>query len=79
MMGVSASYPQEYDFFNKRAVFTYKYSIVPRRCYNTGSWIWGLAIRGRRIIDGPAGEEPLIEDRWYHRHEAVIMMLKGLE
>ena len=62
------------DYFNDRAVFTYAYSIWPRRCYNTGRWIWGLSVRGRRIITGPG--EPVIEDRWYHRHEAVMMMLK---
>lgn len=70
---------QTYDPFNDRATFEYKTSIWPRRCYNTNQLIWGLAVRGRRYIYGPAGEEPVIEDRWYHRHEAIIMMLKGLE
>ena len=66
---------QAYDHFNDRAVFRYAYSIWPRRCYNTQRWIWGLALLGRRVITGPG--EPVIEDRWYHRHEAIIMMLKN--
>jgi hypothetical protein len=63
-----------YDPFSDRAVFAYKYSLLPRRCYNTKRLVWGTAVRGRRVITGPG--EPVIEDRWYHRHEAIIMMLK---
>jgi hypothetical protein len=74
--GMFESDVQAYDPFNDRAVFEYKHSLIPRRCYNTGAWVWGLAVRGRRVITGPG--EPVIEDRWYHRHEAVMMMLKGL-
>lgn len=68
---------QAYDPFNDRAVFQYKYSFVPRRCYNTQQLVLGLAVRGRRVITGPG--DPVVEDRWYHRHEAVLMMLKGLQ
>jgi len=66
----------EDERFNSRAVFEYKTSFIPRRCYNSGRWIWGVSMRGRMMITGPG--DPLIIDRWYHRHEAVIMMLKGL-
>lgn len=66
--------PQSYDPFIDRASFDYAYSIWPRRCYNTGRWIWGRAVLGRNFITGPG--EPVVEDRWYHRHEAMIMMLK---
>jgi hypothetical protein len=66
---------QSYDPFDDRAVFEYKYSFIPRRCYTTGQWVWGVAMRGRRIIGGPG--DPVVEDRWYHRHEAIIKMLKG--
>ncbi len=65
---------QSYDYFNDRASFEYKHSFWPRRCYNTGRWVWGVAMRGRRIITGPG--EPVIEDRWYHKHEAIMMMLQ---
>jgi len=76
-MGVATSdeMTQSYDPFDDRAVFEYKYSIIPRRCYTTNRWIWGLSMRGRRIITGPG--DPLIVDRWYHRDEAIIKMLKG--
>ncbi len=76
MMGVAAGYPQAYDPFSDQARFEYRYSIIPRRCYETGRLVWGLAVRGRRVITGPG--EPIYEDRWYHRNEAVLMMLKGL-
>jgi len=74
--GVSQA-PESYDYFNDRAVFEYHVSMIPRRCYNTRRWIWGQAVRGRRTITGPG--EPVIEDRWYHRHEATIMILKGVQ
>jgi len=66
---------QAYDPFDDRAVFEYKYSFIPRRCYTTGQWVWGVAMRGLLIIGGPG--DPVVEDRWYHRHEAIIKMLKG--
>lgn len=69
---------QAYDSFNERARFEYKYSFKPRRCYNTGKFVWGLAVRGRWTYR--AGDITFDnEDRWYHRHEAIIMMLKGLQ
>lgn len=73
--GVQAG--RDYDGFNDRATFTYATSFWPRRCYQTGRWIWGTALRGRAVWTGPG--EPVIEDRWYHRHEGLIMMLKKLE
>ena len=78
MMGsvTSDEQPQAYDHFDDWAVFEYKYSIIPRKCYITNQWIWGLSMRGRRIITGPG--DPVIEDRWYHRNEAIIKMLKRI-
>ena len=68
---------QMYDPFNDRAYFTYVFCAWPRKCYNTGRWIFmTTAMRGRRIITGPG--EDVIEDRWYHRDEAIIMMIKGI-
>ena len=79
MMGVSTSDDvQSYDHFNDRAEFEYKYSFIPRRCYNTQQLVWGLAVRGRWRVR--AGDNVFVnDDRWYHRHEAVIMMLRGLK
>ncbi len=66
-----------YDGFNERARFEYKFCFWPRRCYNTKRWIWlETTMRGRAIWTGPG--EPVVEDRWYHRHEALIMMIKGV-
>lgn len=77
MMGAGYSEVQAYDHFDDRARFEYKYSFIPRRCHTTKRLVWGLAVRGRRIITGPG--LPEVEDRWYHRHEAIIKMLKGLK
>ncbi len=67
---------QAYDHFDDSATFEYKYSLIPRRCYDTNKLIWGLAIRGRRYYR--VGEvSGMHEDRWYHRHGAIIKMLKG--
>ena len=39
-----------YDGFMDRAEFEYKYSLWPRRCYNTGRWLWlETAMHGRAI------------------------------
>lgn len=65
---------QDY-FFYDRARFEYKYSLWPRRCHNTKRWLWfTLAMRGRAVWHGPG--EPAVEDRWYHRNEALVIMLK---
>jgi hypothetical protein len=77
MLGASygvQSEPQMYDAFMDRAVFEYKVSWRLRRCYNTGRRIWGTAVRGRAIWTGPG--EPAVEDRWYHIHEGLIMLIK---
>jgi hypothetical protein len=66
---------QTYDPFDDRAVFTLQYCIWPRRCYITGRWLFcTLAMHGRRTITGPG--DPVYEDRWYHRDEHLIMLLK---
>lgn len=72
---IGSNTPQAYDHFDDRARFEYKYSFIPRRCYTTNQWIWGLSMRGRAIWTGPG--EDVVEDRWYHRNEAIIKMLKG--
>ena len=65
----------QYDPFEDRAKFEYKYSLIPRRCYSTNKWVWGLAMRGRAVWTGPGDD--VVEERWYNRHEAIIKMLKG--
>ena len=67
---------QTYDPFDDRATFEYVFCAWPRRCHTTGQWLFmETAMRGRRVINGPG--EPVIEDRWFHRNEAIIKMLKG--
>jgi len=64
-----------YDAFNDRAKFEYRYCLLPRRCYVSRQWLWlETAMRGRAVWTGPG--EPVVEDRWYNQHEAVIMMIK---
>lgn len=64
-----------YDPFMDRACFEYKYTLWPRRCYNTGRRLWlTTAMRGRAMWTGPG--EPVFEDRWYDSNEALIMMIK---
>jgi hypothetical protein len=65
------------DDFERRARFEYRWSIWPRRCYRTGRRIWGRAVRAEAMWTGPG--DPILERRWLHRHEGVIMMLKKLE
>jgi hypothetical protein len=65
------------DDFERRARFEYCWSLWPRRCYRTGRRVWGMAVRAEAMWTGPG--EPIVERRWLHRHEGVIMMLKKLE
>jgi hypothetical protein len=64
-----------YDSFMNRVVLSYHRSFWPRRCYVTGQWLFcTIAIRGRAIWTGPG--TPVLEDRWYHRNEGLMLMLK---
>lgn len=63
------------DPFEYRARYEYKYCLWPRRCYQSSRPIWfTLAVRGRAVWTGPG--EPAIEDRWYHRDEGLMIMIK---
>ena len=67
----------EEDWFNNRATFEYQFCFWPRRCYNTGQWLWlKTTVRGRREYFGLVNEPSMFEDRWYSSDEALIMMLK---
>ena len=68
-------HPEYTQRFNERVRFEYKYCLWPRRCFNTGRWLWlETAMRGRRILTGQG--EPIVEDRWYDSNEALIMLIK---
>lgn len=71
IMAISATQ----DSFVSRAKFEYKYCLWPRQCYNTKRFIWfRLAVRGRAVWTGPG--EPVVEDRWFHRNEGLMIMIK---
>ena len=66
---------ETYDHWQDRAKFEYKFSFWPRRCYNTGRWLWlETVMRGRAIWNGPG--DYIVDDRWYDSNEALIMMIK---
>ena len=60
--------------FEGRARFQYSWSIWPRRCYRTQRLIWGQAVRADAVWTGPG--TPVVETKWLHRDEGMIMMLK---
>ena len=62
------------DDFERRARFVHRWSLRPRRCYRSGRWIWGPAVRAEAVWTGPG--EPIMERRWLHSHEAVILLLQ---
>lgn len=63
------------DYWTERARFEYKYCLWPRRCYKSKRLIWfTLAMRGRAVWTGPG--EPAIEDRWYHRDEGLMIIIR---
>ena len=62
------------DEFERRARFEYCWSFWPRRCYRSQRWIWGQAVRAEAIWTGPG--EPIIEQRWLHRDEGLMLVMK---
>jgi len=63
------------DDFERRAFrIEYAWSVWPRQCYRSERRVWGRAVRVQAVWTGPG--EPIVETRWLHRDEAVIMMLK---
>jgi hypothetical protein len=80
----------QYDSFTNRAVFEYRRCWWPRRCYATGRWLFGtVAVRGyveetdvklpRRldVLQSNVYLTPMLDqERWYHRNEGLMLMLK---
>jgi hypothetical protein len=64
------------DMFEARAIYQYKWCMIPRQCYATKKSLWlTRAVRGLATWTGPG--DPVVEQRWYHRDQALVMMLKG--
>lgn len=73
---VSAGDVQSYDPFWDRATPELKFCFVPHECCETKKILWMVdAYRYRRIITGPG--DPIVEDRWVSKDEALIKILKG--
>jgi hypothetical protein len=67
---------QSYDPFWDRARPELKFSYLPRKCVESKKIIWlSKAYRYRRIITGPG--DPIIEDRWVSKEEAILKILRG--
>jgi hypothetical protein len=63
------------DRFIDRAVFTYRWCWRPRRCYKTRQWLFcTIALHGR--TDNTDTNRRYVKERWYHRHEGLMLMLK---
>jgi hypothetical protein len=60
--------------FERRASFEYRWSVWPRRCYRSQRRIWGRAVRAEAVWTGPG--EPIVEQRWLHRDEGLILLIK---
>lgn len=62
------------DFERRTFRIEYAWSIWPRRCYFSERRVWGRAVRAQAVWTGPG--EPIVETRWLHRDEGLVMMLK---
>jgi len=63
--------------FKRRCIgWELKYSLIPRRCFYTGKWLWlTLAYRGVSMLTGPG--EPIFDVRWCERQEYLFLKIKG--
>ena len=66
------------DHFKRRCIgWQLKFSLLPRRCFYTGKYLWfTLAYKGTAMITGPS--EPVFEYRWCERHEYLFLKIKGI-
>lgn len=66
-----------YDGFNRHCIDTrLKFVFLPKRCHVSGKLLWlELAYRKTAMWTGPG--DPIVEHRWYDRHEYIIEQLKG--
>ena len=65
------------EAFNRRCVgWELTFSLLPRRCYYTGKYLWfKYAYVGVSMLTGPG--EPIFEYRWCERHEYLFLKIKG--
>lgn len=65
------------ETFKRRCIgWELKFSIIPRRSYYTGKYLWlKKAWRGTALLTGPG--EPVAEYRWCSQEELLFLKLKG--
>jgi hypothetical protein len=65
------------EAFKRRCVgWSLEYSLLPRRCYYTGKYIWlTKAYKGTSMLTGPG--EPIFEHRWCDREQYLFLKIKG--
>lgn len=64
--------------FKRRCIgWELKFSVLPRRCFYTGKYLWfRYAYMGVSMLTGPG--EPIFEYRWCERHEYLFLKIKGI-
>lgn len=74
----SVMWETENAAFKRRCIgWQLKFSILPRRCYYTGKYLWfKLAYKGTSMLTGPG--EPIFEYRWCERQEYLFLKIKGV-
>jgi hypothetical protein len=63
--------------FKRRCIgWELKFSLLPRRCYYTGKYLWfKFAYIGVSMLTGPG--EPMFDYRWCDRKEYLFLKIKG--
>jgi hypothetical protein len=63
--------------FKRRCIgWELKISLIPRRCYYTGKYLWlKKAWRGTSMLTGPG--EPIFEYRWCEHDQFWFLRIKG--
>ena len=62
--------------FFRRAIFEYKWCLLPRRCAISNKLLWmRVAVRGTQVITGPG--TPVVITNWFDPAEFLILKLKG--
>lgn len=65
------------DFKRRCIGWEKKFSLIPRRCYYTGKYLWlKTAWLGTAIITGPG--TPIIECRWCDKDQFLFLKIKGI-
>lgn len=65
------------DFKRRCIGWERKFSILPRRCFYTGKYLWlKVAYKGVGMICGPG--EPVFEIRWCDKKQYMFLKIKGV-